>query len=144
MGSAVTRYAAGSRPAKFWAAMGPMFASAAVRRALQTLHDDPETDDWFFVANKDGAVASFACLRTSKGDEAELCHCWTDPDQREKGLSAAVKAELIKVAKEKGLKKLAALASLAHKPGLEKAGFKPLAQQPRGGKWNYTKMELAL
>lgn len=140
----VTRYPAGARPAEFWCAMGPMFASAAVRRALQTIHDDAGTDDWFVATDPAGAVVSFACLRRGKDPAAaELCHCYTAPEHRSAGANARVKAELMATAKAAGVKKLTATASLTHKPGLEACGFRALKQQPKK-KWDYTVMEAKL
>lgn len=142
MGHHVKVYLPGERDSAFWVAMGPMFASSVVRRSLQTIHDDPTTDTWFVSSDKGGQVIGFACLRVIRPGDAELCHCYVTPDQREQGVAEELTSERINHARKIGVKRLTTLATLEHRPAMERAGFVP-AQKQRG-KWNYCNMEMSL
>lgn len=134
MGVDVMHYRTGQRPAKFWSLMGPMFASAKVRAALVTLHDDPDTDEWWLVTDDKG-LAGFACLRIGKAS-AELCHHWTREDLREKGLAGTLAQLSIDRAKELDVKRLRIVVGPNRVDTFKKLSF--VAGKARG---SYTSME---
>lgn len=134
MGTNVVSFDRGKRPAKFWSLMGPMFASAAVHRELMTMHDESESDEW--VVSLDGnSIAWFACLRGD--DEAvELCHYWVRPADRNKDVAKQITTELLRRAKERGVKSVHVVAGPKLVADLERRGF--TKGKARG---QYTRME---
>lgn len=131
------RFKRNQRPVKFWQLMGPLFASAEVRKSLVTLHDKPETDEWFVQA-KGNAVQWSCCLRVS-GDSAELAHYWIAPSQRGKDQSSKMTDLLVSAAKELELTSVHIVASEPLVGDLTKRGF---AEVSRRGK--YIRMEKSL
>ena len=122
MGNLLKHFERTKRPAAFWTLMGPLFASVAVRRELLTLHDNPESDEWFVQTDKHRHVAWFACLRIHD-DSAELCHYWVNPDERQKGVSDKITDVLLARAKDLGVKRAIVVAGPELCPGLKKRVF---------------------
>lgn len=73
------------RPARFWAALGPFFASRAVRRELPYLSDEPGAA--WIVATEGSAVIGFAAAKLN--GTAGLIHgLYVTPEHREQGVAA--------------------------------------------------------
>lgn len=134
----IKHWGTNERPSAFWALLGPMFASAKVHRELTTLHDNPESDEWFVSVADDGSIVGFACLRIS-GGTAELCHCWVADESRRNGVSKLLTSERLKRAKAIGLESVFSIAAPARQPELVKQGF--VAGKSRG---KFVRMEKAL
>lgn len=113
----------GERTVDFWVAMGPMFASEAIRRDLPTLHDEIDSDVWFLAFEK-GALVSFSCLRfNKKGDTATLAHHWADTSVRGQGIAEAMFEARIEAAREAGVTRLRSVVHKDSVAAFERAGF---------------------
>lgn len=125
----LTVYEPEQRPATFWTKMGPFFASEEVRRALSTIHDEPENDAWF-LAEAHGRVVSFSCLRfTAGGKSATLAHHWAEPEARGLGLADMMMRERMAYAVAAKVKHLR---SVVHHESIDaflNAGFVPTLER---------------
>lgn len=127
------------RPAKFWQAMGPNFASEEIRRCLPTLHDEPQNDVWFLVLEK-GRAISFSCLRfASDGKTALLAHHWASDGCRGRGYARLMMEARIDYAKSAGVRRLRSVVHADSLEAFKEAGFSVTA--PRA---QFSNVELEL
>lgn len=127
----------GDRPAAFWVAMGPYFASEVVHKALPTLHDEPKNDVWF-LGMVDGVLESFSCLRfNARGNSATLAHHWANEPKRDAGIAALMLDTRIDYAREAGAKSLRSVVHNDSLSAFERRGFVPTIERA-----HFTTMEI--
>lgn len=110
------------RPAEFWVAMGPFFASGRVRREMPYLRDEP--DRAWIVASDERGVAGFAAMAEIGDRTAELSALWIRPDLRGvAGVGARLLDTQIRYVASIGCARARATANHRSRPLFARAGF---------------------
>jgi hypothetical protein len=118
-----------TRPPAFWVAMGPLFASASVRRELPYLRDEIGRI-WVVAFDIVEVVAGFAAMAI-RDDLGTLSSLWVRRDLRgTSGVAAELLDVRLRYLASVGVRTVEVTANGLSRPRLQRAGF--IAQGVRG------------
>lgn len=123
-----------NRPAKFWVAVGPYFASRAVRREMPYLQDD-EGYVWF-VLTEGKRTIGFASCHVDKSGNGHLHGLYVVPEHRENGVAQRLVKERLEWLQARGVKLVKTTVNEKSAPVLASCGF-----VDKGPSGSYRKME---
>lgn len=137
----IQQFAHDDHDERFWARMGPFFASSAVRSAVGGFLTSGPQFTWWVAFDDGGTVLGFCAAKREKaGRQVYLTYAYVNPNQRGRGVYTALfQDRLAAVLTWPAVRRVYAVCSDSSVGMLAAHGF-----APAGNRWQFTIMERIL